>query len=256
VTGLLAPYRVLDLTDERGAFAGLLLAQLGADVVLVEPPGGCRTRRVPPFLDDIPGPNRSLVHLTLNRGKRTIEARGDQLLSLVGRADVILTSGGPAELSASRIPSFADLAAANPGIVMANVSGFGLSGPKADWSDGDLVCAAAGLQLSVTGDADRPPLRCAVPQVFASASADAAVGVLLALAERTRSGRGQLVDCSAQESWIWAGFYLAYASPWGAAVSHRDGAAPRTGPLSVRFDFPAADGHVTITLLFVGAVGS
>ena len=253
--GLLAPYRVLDCTDERGAFAGLLLAQLGADVVLVEPPDGGRTRRTAPFVDDVPGVERSLVHQVLNRGKRSVVAERSALLDLVTDVDVLLTSGGPAELTAAGIPSADVLLGRNPGLVVANVSGFGLTGPKADWADGDLVCAAAGLQLSLTGDADRPPLRCAVPQVFASACGDAVVGVLVALAERQRSGRGQVVDCSAQESWVWASFYLSYATPWRSPVSSRNGAAPRTGRSTIRFDFPAADGAVTITLAFGAAVG-
>ena len=253
--GLLAPYRVLDCTDERGAFAGLLLAQLGADVVLVEPGNGGRTRSLAPFVDDVPGVERSLVHKVLNRGKRSVVAERSALLDLVVDADVLLLSGGPAELAADGVPPTDALLARNPALVVAQVSGFGATGPKADWADGDLVCAAAGLQLSLTGDADRPPLRCAVPQVFASACGDAVVGVLVALAERQRSGRGQVVDCSAQESWIWASFYLSYATPWRSPLSSRNGAAPRTGRSTIRFDFPAADGAVTITLAFGAAVG-
>lgn len=256
-TGLLGPYRVLDCTDERGAIAGMVLTQLGADVVRVEPPGGARIRRVPPFVEapDSSGVERSLVHLIADRGKRSLVAEPGDLLELVRDADALLTSGGPRELAQQGIPAFADLQRVNPGLVIANVSGFGLTGPKADWLDGDLVCGAAGLQLSLTGDADRPPLRCAVPQVFGSAAADAVLGVLLALAERERSGRGQVVDCAAQESWVWASFYLSYATPWSAPVSQRNGMSPRTGKSTVRFEFPAADGDVTITLLFGAAVG-
>jgi len=253
--GLLAPYNVLDVTDERGALAGLLLAQLGARVTMVEPPEGSPTRYLPPFVANEPGPERSITHLVLNRGKQSVIAEPAALEELAAGADVLLTSGGPAELRRRGVPDFDELATLNPALIMANVSGFGLTGPKADWLDGDLVCGAAGAQLALTGNADRPPLRCAVPQVFASAAADAVVGVLLALAERTHSGRGQQIDCSAQESWIWAAYYLAYAAPWSSPVSSRNGSAPRTGSSTVRFDFPAADGHVTITLMFGGAVG-
>ncbi|MDG2112329.1 MAG: CoA transferase [Actinomycetota bacterium] len=258
---MLSPFRILDLTDERGAFAGLLLAQLGAEVWLVEPPGGAPSRHRPPFLDDRSGPERSLQHLGFNRGKRSTVVDWHtpegvaELHRLVDGSDAVLLTGGPAEHRARGLPQPEELAAAHPHVVVANVSGFGLKGPKADWVDADVVCGAAGFQQSVTGDFDRPPLRTSVPQTYLSAASDAAVGVLVGLAERDRSGLGQLIDISAQESWIWAGFYLGYATPWGAPVSHRCGAAPKTGPLTVRFDFPAADGHVTITLMLGAAVG-
>lgn len=246
--------RVLELSDERGALAGLILAQLGADVVLVEPPGGGRGRRAGPFVGEGED-RRSLVHLVFDRGKRSIVARPAELVDLVVDADVLLTCGGPRELASLGMPDVEELHRVNPALIVASISGFGRTGPKADWLDGDLVCGAAGLQLSLTGDADRPPLRCAVPQVFAAAAADAVAGVLVALAERDRSGQGQVVDCAAQESWLWMAFYHAYTSPWGSPVSSRNGAAPKTGTSTVRFDFPAADGHVTITVLFGDAVG-
>jgi crotonobetainyl-CoA:carnitine CoA-transferase CaiB-like acyl-CoA transferase len=254
--GLLAPYRVLEITDGRGALTGLILAQLGARVTLVESPHGGPLRRVPPLA----GPDASvpLAHLVLNRGKRSVvwnPADPAALHGLLTGADALITSGGPRELAACGLPAIDELQRAHPGLVIASISGFGLTGPKADWHDADIVCGAAGLQMSLTGDADRPPLRCAVPQVFAAAAADAAVGVLVALAERERSGRGQLIDCSAQESWIWMGFYHAYSAAWGSPVSTRNGASPRTGVSTVRFDFPAADGHVTATVLFGDAVG-
>lgn len=253
-TGFLAGCRVLDLTDERGAMAGSILAQLGADVVMVEPPEGASIRRVAPFVDGADGP-RSLVHLVLDRGKRSIICAPRDLEALVADADVLITSGGPRELTERGVPDFEALHQANPALIIASISGFGLTGPKADWLDGDLVCGAAGLQLSLTGDADRPPLRCAVPQVFAAASADAAAGVLVALAERTHSGRGQIIDCAAQESWVWMGFSHSYATPWNAPVPTRNGATPKVGVSTVRFNFPAADGDVTITVLFGAAVG-
>jgi crotonobetainyl-CoA:carnitine CoA-transferase CaiB-like acyl-CoA transferase len=258
---MLSEYRILDFTDERGAMAGAMLAQLGAEVVLVEPPEGGPIRRQPPFIDDEPGPDRSLLHLGFNRGKSSVvvdwltEAGGGELHALLSSADAVLMSGGPRHHSERGLPAPARLVDDHPHLVIANVSGFGLTGPKADWADGDLVCGAAGFQQSVTGDFDRPPLRTAVPQVFMHAAADAAVGVLVALAERERSGLGQLIDLSAQESYSWAGFYLAYASAWDAPVSHRCGAAPKTGPLTTRFDFPASDGFVTITLMLGAAVG-
>jgi crotonobetainyl-CoA:carnitine CoA-transferase CaiB-like acyl-CoA transferase len=259
--GMLEGVRVVDLGDERGALAGALLAQLGADVVMVEPPGGSAIRHRPPFAGDAPGAERSLHHLGFDRGKRSVvidwrsPAGSDELGAVLAEADAAIVCGGSGEHRRLGLPPPAELASRHPHLVVANVSGFGLGGPKAGWADGDLVCGAAGFQQSVTGDHDRPPLRTSIPQVFHHAAADAAVGLLIALAERETSGRGQLVDVAAQESWIWAGFYLAYASAWDAPVSHRHGAAPKTGPLTTRFDFPAADGFVTITLMLGAAVG-
>lgn len=258
---MLSPYRILDLSDERGMFAGALLAQLGAEVVLVEPPEGSPSRARPPFIDDQPSLEGSLWHLGFNRGKESIvvdwrtTAGLEELHQLAAEADAVVLSGGPADHDRRGLPQPAELLKDHPHLIIANISGFGLTGPKADWADGDLVCGAAGFQQSVTGDPDRPPLRTSVPQVFLHASADAAVGILVALAERERSGQGQIVDLSAQESWIWAGFYLAYSAPWDAPVSQRHGAAPKTGALRTRFDFPALDGYVTITLMLGAAVG-
>ncbi len=258
---MLSTLRVLDFSDERGALAGLLLAQLGAEVVMVEPPGGAAIRHRPPFVDDEPGVERSLQHLGFSRGKRSVAVDwrtpggADELDAMFAGADAVVLTGSRGEHERGGLPAPFELLERHPHLVVANVSGFGLTGPKADWADSDLVCGAAGFQQSVTGDYDRPPLRTSVPQVFHHAAADAAVGVLIALAERQTSGRGQLVDLSAQESWTWAGFYLSYASAWGAPVSRRCGAAPKTGPLTTRFDFPASDGFVTITLMLGAAVG-
>ena len=253
--------RVIDLSDERAALAGFLLAQLGAEVVLVEPPEGAAIRHCPPFAGDQPGVERSLHHLGFSRGKKSVAidwrtpAGADELDAMLAGADAVILSGSQGEHAQAGLPALSELMERYPHLVVANVSGFGLTGPKADWAASDLVCGAAGFQQSVTGDYDRPPLRTSVPQVFHHAAADAAVGVLLALAECETSGLGQLIDLSAQESWTWAGFYLAYASAWDAPVSHRCGAAPKTGALTTRFDFPASDGFVTITLMLGAAVG-
>ncbi|MFT7600572.1 MAG: crotonobetainyl-CoA:carnitine CoA-transferase CaiB-like acyl-CoA transferase [Acidimicrobiales bacterium] len=258
---LLSNTRVIDFSDERGALAGLVLAQLGAEVVMVEPPEGAAIRHCPPFAADQPDLDGSLHHLGFSRGKSsvTVDWRtpggADELHAMLAAADAVVLSGSRGEHERLGLPAPSELVERYPQLVVANVSGFGLTGPKADWADSDLVCGAAGFQQSVTGDYDRPPLRTSVPQVFHHAAADAAVGVLIALAERGTSGRGQLIDLSAQESWTWAGFYLAYSSAWGAPLSHRCGAAPKTGPLTTRFDFPASDGFVTITLMLGAAVG-
>jgi len=258
---VLSPYRVLDLADERGAFAGGLLAQLGAEVILVEPPDGNEIRTSPPFVEGSTGARRSLVHEGFNRGKRSVvldlAAAGGRASfeRLVAAADVVIETGGPAERAARRHLSTEELAGLNPRLIHAVVSPFGATGPKADWAASDLVVAAAGLQLSLTGDANRPPLRTAVPQTWLHASADAAVGVIAALLERASSGLGQMVDISAQHSWIPAAMHYGLFSVWGAEDPTRNGSHVRIGRVVSQFDFPAADGHITLTFLFGAAVG-
>lgn len=258
---MLGACRVLDLTDGRGAFAGLLLAQLGADVVLVEPSNGLETRRKPPFVNDEPGPERSLVHHSFNRGKRSIvldlgdsTGRG-KFEALAAVADVVIESGGPSERRVRHHLTFEQLEALNPSIIHGVLSPFGSDGPKADWLASDIVVAAAGAQLSITGNPDMPPLRTAVPQTWLHASADLALGVLMSLEQRARSGLGQQVDISAQHSWTEAAFHYPLFDVWGAPDPVRNGSHVRIGPVGSTFDFPASDGHVTLTLLFGAAVG-
>ena len=101
---MLSHLRVLDLTDERGHFAGYLLAALGADVIAVEPPDGMGARRLSPFVGDRPGTERSLTHLAYNQGKRSVvldlTESGDRerFLGLVAGADVVVDSVSPGEL--------------------------------------------------------------------------------------------------------------------------------------------------------------
>lgn len=243
---MLTPYRVIDRCDERGAFAGALLAMLGAEVVLAEPPEGLPLRHRPPFVDDIADPERSLLHLGYSQGKRSVTVAGaDELHALLADADVLLETGLPTPGIAER----------HPHLVHVTISGFGATGPKAGWAESDLVCAAAGGQLAITGQADRAPLRCAVPQVYLHASADAAIGALVALAERAISGLGQHVDIAAQHSWLLAAFHYPLYPAWGQADVARNGSHVRIGAVASRFDFDAADGNVTYLLLFGAAVG-
>lgn len=258
---LLSAYRVVELGDRRSAFAGALLAELGAEVILVEPPGGHPARHDPPFIDGMRGPEQSLVHQALNAGKRSVvldltaDADRARFEDLVRSADVLIDAGGPAERAAAGRPDDAELVALNPTLVRLLVSGFGASGPKADWADSDLVAAAAGAQLVITGNADRPPLRCAIPQVYAHACVDGVIGVLAALARCAAGGPGQVVDVSAQQSWISASFHYCLYPAWGQDEVSRNGSHVRIGAVPSRFDFPAADGFITLTFLFGSAVG-
>lgn len=257
---MLSPYRVLDLTNERGLLCGQMLGDLGADVVQIEPPGGSPVRRRGPFADDVPHPDRSLPWWAVSRNKRGItldldRPEGQEMLRhLVARADFLIESDTPG-IQAGRGLDYAALAALNPKLVYVSITPFGQDGPKAQWADSDLVLMAAGGPLRLTGDGDRAPLRVSVPQAYAHASAEAAGAALVANHERQRSGRGQHVDVSAQQAVTLATQSYLLSSAVGFPDARRVAGGAGVGPLTVRFVFPAADGHVSITFLFGSSVG-
>ncbi|MGY9071454.1 MAG: CaiB/BaiF CoA transferase family protein [Acidimicrobiales bacterium] len=247
----LSPYRVLDLTDDRGQFAGFLLAQLGADVICIEPPAGHRARRLPPFIDDDPGEGpgeRSLFHWAYNRGKRSAVVDAEGLAQLARGADIVIESGAfDVDLAALR--------AANPALITATISPYGEDGPKADWAATDLTVCAAGGVLSLTGDKDRPPVRNSHPQSWLVASGDAVSGVLIALRERRHSGLGQHVSVSAQASMISCAQFAMMNSLVDSPSSQRVAGGLELGPFKLRFVYECADGHVNVTYLFGPVIG-
>jgi crotonobetainyl-CoA:carnitine CoA-transferase CaiB-like acyl-CoA transferase len=245
---MLAPYRVLDLTDERGALAGMILAALGAEVIAIEPDEGSHIRRIAPFVDDSPGVERSLWHMAYNRGKSSVTTASTDLPALAADADVVIDCGAiPVDLAALR--------RANPALVTVSISAFGHGGPKDGWAATDLVALAASGSLVLSGDDDRPPVRISVPQGWLHASSDAACGALMALMERVESGLGQHVDVSAQISAAQATQSYILSSSFGATTIQRFGGGIRIGELRVPLVFPARDGHVAITFLFGSAIG-
>ncbi len=203
---LLSPYRVLDLTDERGQFAGKLLADLGADVIKVEPPGGDPVRHRGPFVDHEPGPDRSLRWLAWNTNKRSValdlhDAAGrDRFLRLVESADFVLESFAPGYLDQLGL-GYERLAQANPGLILVSISPFGQSGPYRDYQATDIVFWAMSGNMSIMGESSRPPAHISDDcQSFLHAGGDAVIGALIALTQRHRTGRGQHVDLSIQEA--------------------------------------------------------
>ena len=248
---MLSPYRILDLTDDRGHLAGLLLAQLGADVIHVEPQGGHRHRHRGPFVADVETPDSAISHLAQDRGRRSVELGGDlDLDALAAGADVLLECGAiPIDLDALR--------AAHPGLITVSISAFGQSGPKSGWPATDLTIAAASGTMSLTGDPDRPPVRVTEPQTWNFAAADAACAVATLLFDRGTSGRAQHGDVSAQTSFLSATqFQMMYALREDEAESptRRPGGV-QLGPFTIQFVHPCADGHVTVTFLFGAMIG-
>jgi crotonobetainyl-CoA:carnitine CoA-transferase CaiB-like acyl-CoA transferase len=257
---MLSPYRVLDLTDERGLLCGKILADLGADVIQVEPPGGNRARRLAPFYRDEVHPERSLHWWAYAANKRSITldvttADGRALLErLVAKADFLFESGAPGELAALGL-GWDRLASINPGLIMASITPFGQTGPRAGDRATDLVGMAMAGFMYVTGDADRPPLRVGFPHFWLHGAGAAATGAMIALAHRTKTGLGQHVDVSCQEAVARA---LANAVPtWTVegTVITRQGSYRQMGTATfMRITWPCKDGFVNF--LFSGGAGA
>ena len=199
--GVLDGIRVLDLAGVSGALAGKLLAGLGADVVKVEPPGGDPARRIPPFVDGVPHPERSLFFWFYGLGKRSLvldwRREPERLAALAALADVLIETEPPGTLAALGLGPEA-LRARNPGLIVAQVTPFGQTGPYRDWRASDTVAQAMGGMLYVNGHEDGPPLRSLGLQAYHQAGIFAAAGVLAALHAREDTGRGQDVDVSLQ----------------------------------------------------------
>jgi crotonobetainyl-CoA:carnitine CoA-transferase CaiB-like acyl-CoA transferase len=199
---VLGHLRVLDCTDDRALLAGRMLADLGADVVQVEPPGGARARQRPPRPPD---GGTSYVWTALAAGKRSVvldltttDGRAE-LHRLAAGADVLLTTWSPEQAQAMGLDE-AGRGRTHPHLVHVAVTPFGQTGPKADWAATDLTLWAAGGPLEEHRDGTRAPLRISVPQAWLHGAADAAAGALVALTARQRTGLGQLVDVSVQAS--------------------------------------------------------
>ena len=253
-SGMLSPYRVLDLTGEQGQACGKLFADLGADVIKIEPPGGDPARRRGPFVDDESGPDRSLRWLAWNANKRSValdlhDAAGhDQFLRLVQSADFVLESFAPGYLEQLGI-GYEALAQVNPGIILVSISPFGQSGPYRDYRATEIVCWAMSGSMSIAGEAARPPAQIGDnAQSFLSASGEAAIGALIALEQRRQSGHGQHVDVSIQEATARAMFQV--SASWD--LNRRDLARGELAtPARLPWMWPCSDGHV----LWVCSVG-
>ena len=207
-TPLLAGIRVVDLTTDRGELAGRVLADLGADVLKVEPIEGSRSRALPPF-DERPGrQSGSLYWAAVGRGKRSavldVEDPADQaaLRVLATDADILLESFAPGRMAELGL-GYAELSASNPRLIYSSISPFGQSGPKSMWPVTELTVEAAGGLVMLQGDPDRPPIPVGLQQAAFHAGAQAAADCVIALNERDRSGFGQHLDTSMQEGIIW-----------------------------------------------------
>ena len=259
---MLCGYRVLDFTDERGLLAGQILADLGADVIHIEPPGGSRARLRGPFVDDREDREGSLLWWAYARNQRSIvldleDADDRTLLSrLLATADFLIESESPGVMEARGL-GYPNLKQAHPGLIYVSISPYGQSGPKASVPATDLTLAAASGFLFMTGDADRPPVRVgATDQAHLFAGVEAALGALVASQYRLRTGRGQWVDASTQQALNAATQSDALSAIVGDRYTTRSAGGLVYGGVRIRLLYPAKDGFVSIAFLFGATIGA
>ena len=238
--------RVLDQTQVMaGPFCAMLLADMGADVIKIEPPGGETTRTM--GLDLRPGV--SAAFLGVNRNKRGLvldlkRPEGVALLErLVATADVLVENYRPGVARRLGV-DYARLATINPRLIYCSISGFGQTGPYADRGGYDLIAQGMSGIMSATGSEGGAPVKVGVPVTDLGAGLFAVFGILCALRARHVTGRGQLVDTSLFE----AGLAL---SAWEATEYWYSGQVPRGLGTAHRLNAPyqafrASDGHFNV----------
>jgi crotonobetainyl-CoA:carnitine CoA-transferase CaiB-like acyl-CoA transferase len=203
----LAGRRVLELADEKGVYCGKLLADMGADVIKIEKPGGDATREIPPFWGNQPHPERGLFFLYTNTSKRgvtldvsTVEGQG-LFRRLTETADMVLETFPPGFLKGLGL-GYGDLREANPHLVFTSITDFGQTGPYRGFKSSDMVASALGGSMYVTGEDEDPPVKLAGSQAHMMASTYAAASSMIALYRGAISGEGQQVDISVEEATV------------------------------------------------------
>jgi crotonobetainyl-CoA:carnitine CoA-transferase CaiB-like acyl-CoA transferase len=199
---------VLDLATERAELAGRVLADLGARVLKIEPPGGAAARFLPPFDHDRVSGETSLYWAAVALGKESAvldieSAEGqERLRQLAGGADILVESFDPGVMEPLGL-AYDRLRSINPGLIYVSVTPYGQDGPLAARPATDLTLEASGGLLGLQGDGDRPPVPVGYPQAAFHAGVQAAADAVIALNERERSGLGQHLDVSMQAAMVW-----------------------------------------------------
>ncbi|MDY7522718.1 CaiB/BaiF CoA-transferase family protein [Sphingomonas sp. 10B4] len=250
--GALAGVKVLDLSRVlAGPWATQMLGDLGAEVLKIEQPGqGDDTRRWgPPALADDSGD--SAYYLCANRNKRSLaidlaQPAGAELIRrLAAQSDVLVENfrvGGLAKYGLD----YASLAAINPRLVYCSITGFGQDGPYKDKGGYDFLIQAMGGLMSVTGEADGPPMKVGVPIVDLFTGTYATVAILAALRHRDATGHGQHVDCALLDTQL--AMLSNQASNWlngGTVPVRRGNDHPNIVPYR---DYETADGAIVVAL--------
>lgn len=247
--GPLQGVRVLDFTRVlAGPAASLALADLGAEVLKIEPPGsGDDTRTFPPFRK-----NESHYFLSVNRGKKSIvidlKTDGGVALArdLAAKCDVLLENYRPGVMDRLGL-GYEALSAINPRLIYCSISGFGMTGPLRDRPSFDIVLQALSGALSVNGEAGGPPTKLGIPLGDLVGGINGPIAILAALHERNSTGRGRLIDVSLLDGMIGMLGYLAQLAFFTGEDPKPQGAQhPNLVPYGI---FPAKDGSIIIACL-------
>ena len=247
--GPLQGIRVLDFTRVlAGPAASLALADLGAEVVKLEPPGsGDETRSFPPFRD-----GESHYFLSVNRGKKSIvvdlktEAGLALARDLASKSDILIENYRPGVMDRLGL-GYAALAVLNPRLIYCSISGFGMTGPLRDQPSFDIVMQALSGALSVNGEPGRAPLKLGIPLGDLVGGINGPIGILAALYERSVTGRGRLIDVSLLDGMIGLLGYLAQLAFFTGEDPRPQGSEhPNLVPYG---SFPAKDGAIIIACL-------
>jgi formyl-CoA transferase len=243
--GALAGLRVIDLTQVMaGPFCTMLLADFGADVIKIEPPNGDSTRTMPGAIGtDSPSFN------AVNRGKRSVvlnlktQDGVETVKALTRDADVFVENYRPGALEKLGL-GYADLAAMNPRLIYASISGYGQTGPHRHKGGFDLVAQGVSGIMSVTGDPDGAPVKSGIPLTDLGSGLFATIGILAALEYRHRTGRGQHVDTSLLDAGVGLSVWESTQYFSGRGIPERLGSAHRmSAPYQA---FRCADGYITL----------
>jgi formyl-CoA transferase len=244
-TGALDGLRVLDVTQVMaGPFCTMLLADLGADVIKIEPPAGDSTRTMPGAVGtDSPSFN------AVNRGKRSVvlnlkTPEGREALKRLARtADILVENYRPGVLAALGL-DYESLNAVNPRLIYASISGYGQTGPDRRKGGFDLVAQGISGIMSITGEAGGPPVKAGVPLTDLGAGLFALIGILAALDHRHRAGAGQYIDTSLVDAGVALSVWEATEYFAGLGVPQPKGSAHRMfAPYQA---IRCADGYITL----------
>lgn len=247
--GPLQGTRVLDFTRVlAGPAASLALADLGAEIIKVEPPGvGDETRTFPPYRD-----GESHYFLSANRGKKSIvidlkSERGVALArDLAARCDILIENYRPGVMDRLGL-GYEVLSKANPQLIYCAISGFGMTGPLRDRPSFDIVLQALSGALSVNGEPDRLPTKLGIPLGDLVGGINGPIGILAALYERSRTGRGRLIDVSLMDGLIGMLGYLAQLAFFTGEDPKPQGSQhPNLVPYGT---FPTLDGSIVVACL-------
>jgi len=251
---MLGGFRVLDLSDYKGYLCGKILANMGADVVKIEPPGGDPGRDVGPFYKDVPEREKSLYWMSWNDSKRSVtldiasKVGQNRFKELAETSDFIIESFRPGFMDELEI-GYDVVREMNKSIVWVSITPFGQDGPYRDYETSDLVSMALGGAMKMNGDPDRAPLRMNPDHSFAFAGATAFVGAMIAHYYRMSTGIGQFVDLSIQEASAQETFMYPPTYDLTKFVNQRMGIyygqySPKHGIWKNRWNYPCKDGWV------------